>query len=42
MILHTDKDLKSQKFREKKFIYILAKDINSKRKFEIQSQKNSA
>ena len=32
MTLHTDKDLKPKNFREKK-VYILAKDIDLKRKF---------
>ena len=39
MILHIDKDLKSKTFREKK-VYILAKDFNSKRKFEIKAKQN--
>ena len=38
--LRTDKDLKSKNFRVKK-VYILAKRIDSKRKFEIKAkQKN--
>ena len=41
MILLTDKDLKSKSFRRKK-VYILPKDIDSKRKFEIKAKKNSA
>ena len=41
MTLRTDKDLKSKNFREKK-VYILAKDIDSKQKFEIQAKKSSA
>ena len=41
MTLHTDKDLKSKNVREKK-VYLLAKNINSKRKFEIKVKKNSA
>ena len=32
MTLHTDKNLKSKNVREKK-VYILAEDIDSKRKF---------
>ena len=40
MTLHTDKDLKS-KMPEEKSLYI-AKDIDSKRKFEIKSKKKSA
>ena len=32
MTLHTDKDLKSKNFRGN-FFYILAEDIDSKRKF---------
>ena len=39
--LRTDKDLKSKNVRGKK-VYILAKDIDSKRKFEIKAKKNSA
>ena len=39
MTLCTDKDLKSKNFRGKK-VYILAKDIDSKRKFEIKAKKN--
>ena len=38
MTLSTDKDLKSKNFRGKK-VYILAKDIDSKRKFEIKAKK---
>ena len=41
MTLHTDKDLKSKNFRVKK-VYILAKDIDLKRKFEIKAKKISA
>ena len=41
MILHTDKDLKSKNVRGKK-IYILAKDIDSERKFEIKAKKISS
>ena len=40
MNLRTYKDLKSKKFRGKK-IYILAKDVDSKRKFEIKAKKMS-
>ena len=36
--LRTDKDLKSKNVRGKK-VYILAKDIDSKRKFEIKAKK---
>ena len=36
MTLHTDKDLKSKKFKRKKYI---AKNIDSKRKFEIKTNK---
>ena len=39
MTLRTDKDLKSKNVRWKK-VYILAKDIDSKRKFEIKAKKN--
>ena len=39
MTLYTGKDLKSKKFKEKK-VYILARDINSKRKFEIKAKAN--
>ena len=42
MTLRTDKDLKSKKFRGKKFICILANDIDSKRKFEIKANQISA
>ena len=38
MNLRTDKDLKSKNFRGNK-VYILAKDIDSKRKFEIKAKK---
>ena len=38
MTLRTDKDLKSKNFRGKK-VYILAKEIDSKRKFEIKAKK---
>ena len=41
MTLRTDKDLKSKNVRGKK-VYILAKDIDSKRKFEIKAKKISA
>ena len=41
MTLRTDKDLKSKNVSGKK-IYILAKDIDSKRKFEIKAKKKSA
>ena len=41
MTLRTDKDLKSKNVREKK-VYILPKDMDSKRKFEIKAQKNLA
>ena len=41
MTLRTDKDLKSKNVREKK-VYILAKDIDLKRKFEIKANKISA
>ena len=41
MTLRSDKDLKSENFRGKK-VYILAKDIGSKRKFEIEVKKISA
>ena len=37
--LRTDKDLKSKNARGKK-VYILAKNIDSKRKFEIKAKKN--
>ena len=37
--LYTDRDLKSKNVKEKK-VYILAKDIDSKRKFEIKAKKN--
>ena len=40
MTLQTDKDLKSKSSGGK--VYILAKDINSKRKFEIKAKKISA
>ena len=41
MTLNTDKDLKSKNIRAKKVhVYILAKDIDSKRKFEIEAKKN--
>ena len=39
--LRTDKDLKSKNYRGKK-AYILAKYIDSKRKFEIKAKKNLA
>ena len=39
MTLHTDKDIKSKMSRGKKG-YILAKDIDIKRKFEIKAKKN--
>ena len=38
MTLHTNKDLKSKNVMGKK-VYILAKDIHSKRKFEIKAKK---
>ena len=38
MTIFTDKDLKSKNVRGKK-VYILAKDIDSKRKFEIKAKK---
>ena len=38
MTLRTNKDLKSKKFKGKK-VYILAKDIDSKRKLEIKAKK---
>ena len=38
-VIRTDKDLKSKNVRVKK-VYILAKDIDSKRKFEIKDKKN--
>ena len=41
MTVRTDKDLKSKNFKGKK-VYILAKDIDSKRKFEIKAKKMSA
>ena len=41
MTLHTDKDLESKNVMRKK-VYILTKDINSERKFEIKAKKNSA
>ena len=41
MTLHPDKDLESKNVREKK-VYMLAKDIDSKRKFEIKAKKKSA
>ena len=41
MTLHIDRDLKSNNFRGKK-VYILAKDIDSTRKFEIKAKKVSA
>ena len=41
MTLRTDKDLKSKTFGGKK-VNVLAKDIDSKRKFEIKAKKNSA
>ena len=37
MTLHTDKDLKSKKIKRKK-VYVLAKYIDSKRKFEIKAK----
>ena len=37
MTLRTDKDLKSKNFKSK--VNILAKDIDSKRKFEIKATK---
>ena len=37
--LRTDKDLKSKNVRGKK-VYILAKDIDTKRKFEIKAKTN--
>ena len=37
MILRSDKDLKSKNFKGKK-VYILAKDIDSKRKLEIKAK----
>ena len=40
MTLRADKELKSKKFSEKK-VYILAKAIDSKRKFEIKDRKIS-
>ena len=41
MTLRTDKDLKSKNVKVKK-VCILAKDIDSKRKFEIKAKKNWA
>ena len=41
MTLQMYKDHKSKKLREKK-VYILADDINSKRKFEIKAKQISA
>ena len=41
MNLHADKDHKSKRFRKKK-VYILAKDFDLKRKFEIKASKNLA
>ena len=41
MTLRTDKDLKSKNFKRKK-VYILAKDIHSKRKLEIKAKKISS
>ena len=40
MTLRTDKDLKSKNFRGKK-VYIIAKNIDSKRKFEIKAKQIS-
>ena len=41
MTLRTDKDLKSKNFRWVK-VFILAKDTDSKRKFEIKAKQISA
>ena len=41
MTLFTDNDIKSKNFKKKKD-YILAKDINSKRKLEIKAKTISA
>ena len=41
MTLHTDKGHKAKNFTGEK-VHILAKDINSKRKYEIKAKKNSA
>ena len=41
MTLRTDKDHKSKNLRRKK-VYILVKDIDSKRKFEIKAKNISA
>ena len=41
MAFHTEEDFKSKKCLGEK-VYILAKDVNTERKFEIKAKKNSA